>query len=123
MSKDKNNNLDRITELKLKIIEIKLERDKYLHKSLFSLVIAIITFAVTSGILANTFNENVKSAIIASFNFSIYLGLAVSVLIAIGLPIIAYLLSHQLLSFFLKTTQKVYDTRISEIEKMIKELT
>jgi len=109
---------DKIVELELKIIDLKLERDKYVHRSIFSILVAVITFGVTSGTLANMFGENLKSLVISSFLTHVLVGIVVFVILMVGLPIFAYFITTRLIDLFLKSSDEIYKDRIRDIEKM-----
>lgn len=116
-------NENKIIDLKLKIIDIKLEKEKYLHKSLFSFVIAVITFAITYGNIASIFNNTFVTILQSVISFNEILGLVVMILFLILLPVVAYYVSKGLANFFIKSTNKMYDDKIKEIDNIINKLT
>jgi hypothetical protein len=113
---------EKILELKLKVIELGLERDKYTHKTLFSGAIAIITFALTSQIFLDSVKQTLVQSLVSLISFNTIIGLIIMFAFVLGITILAYYLSSRLTDIFFKTANNMFNSRIKEIKKLIEDL-
>jgi len=107
-------------ELKMKIIELKLERDKTVNSFLIGVLAAIIFFFVTSSFivepalkLMSTYLTNsmiTQDWILAIFLITVYM---------ILLPILAGFFTKWIIDAILSAQNKAYNDRIQDLEKLI----
>ncbi|HJX06200.1 MAG TPA: hypothetical protein VJ461_05805 [Candidatus Nanoarchaeia archaeon] len=113
---------EKIFELKLKKIELKLEKEKELHSLAVSILAGVLTFLVTTGFLANAFTNTITSVVKAIIEFNVIVALIMLILLIFGLPFLVGSLAYQGVQMIMKSKEKLYDVRIQEIEKWISEL-
>ena len=113
-----------IIKIKLKLIDIELEKKKHVHKLLFSLVVALITFGVVYGNVYSIFNNSLIEVFQSIINFNEIVGIVAMLLFMICLPILAYFISGKFIDIFIiQSTNEIYDEKIEELKKLINELT
>jgi hypothetical protein len=114
------NKEEMIYELKLKTIELELERDKEQHRAAFGVMAAVLMFLVTTGFTKDSISIYLTNLFKFLLSISVLLFLGVFVLMVIGLPVLAYFVSTNLFSFYLKSQEKIYNKKIEKLNRMIK---
>lgn len=115
-------NEDRIVDLKLKKIDLKFERDKYIYGSAFSFVIAAITFAVTSYNIYLFITKMLEDSLKTIISINEMVGIIVLFLFPFVAAAIAFIVSNLFIAIFKKSIDQIYNDRIQEIDDIITDL-
>ena len=116
---------DRIIELKVKIIELTLEKKKDLFKTLISFIFSVLSFAYTINFIKepNSFFVKITSTIIIEL---LKLPEYINLIAVFSFPfIVAYLtysFSTRVMNSILEEQKKIYTDAIEGIEILIREL-
>lgn len=110
---------DKILDLKLKIIDLKLEKEKDIHQSAFALLIGAITFFMTSSIIINTLRESLNKVIQSIITWKVYFSIPTLILIIILPALATWYMSKKITDLYFKSKEKIYDGKIREIETII----
>jgi|GEM_PF-5583718 len=120
MNRSKTEN--KVLDLKMKIIELKHEKEKDVHKSGFSILFGLIVFLITSGVLSNAFNVLLKGTVEVILQLEFYIAV-ISLIVILTIPaIIAGIFANRMITYYLKSREKIYDEWIYDIEKLINNL-
>jgi hypothetical protein len=113
---------EKILELKIKLVELQIERDKDIHAMAVSVIVGVITFVITTEYLAKLFNDTLKK--IAEWALSIHPLVAVILFLVllIVLPLLAGYIANKAIQLVMKSKAKVYNDGIREINQLLEEL-
>jgi flagellar biosynthesis protein FlhB len=117
---DRNDKERLNVELRIKLIELKLQRDSELLKLLFGLFVGILTLALTSQSFSDGFKSvmgDIFSSIISSQPNII--GLILVLLMALAFVILVPLIFMEAFGKLLNSQTKVYNDSIKEIERLL----
>ena len=113
---------DKKFEIRLKIIELKLERDKDTFITSMSILVGVITFLYTLGFIPSNLSQwlkdNINTVISPITKLNPFLGLAVVLLIAIALPVLTGIIASRIVTFLVKNKLAIYNDAIKELEKL-----
>ncbi|MBT5022173.1 hypothetical protein HOK51_03415 [Candidatus Woesearchaeota archaeon] len=113
---------EKIIDLKIKKFEMELEKDKDIHKFLFAFIAGIATFLVTSGFVANSINDLIRSWVLHAVELQ-NIWTVIILLLVLFLPgIIAAFLTRGILEIFIKSRSELYTKKIDKINKLIREI-
>ena len=117
---------DKKFEIRLKIIELKLERDKDTFITSMSILVGVITFLYTLGFIPSNLSQWLKDSINAVIPLIFtkahpFLGLIGVLIIAITLPVLTGTIASRIIKFLIKNKSAIYDNAIKELEKLSKQ--
>jgi hypothetical protein len=110
-----------LIQLKLKLMDLKLEKDKSVINFGISAIIGIFALLINLGIITN-FSELVKNTMANAISSNNLIEIVFMIIIyLVVFPLLAFFVSQWLLNQIFLTYQKAYNKRIREIEELINE--
>lgn len=113
---------EKILDLKLRIIDLKLEKEKDIHQSVFALLVAVVTFFITSSIIINTIKESLNKIVQPIITWNVYFSIPTLILIIISPAFAAGYISKKITDLYFKSKEKMYNDKIKEIEDILSNL-
>ncbi|MBS3105982.1 hypothetical protein J4234_07045 [Candidatus Woesearchaeota archaeon] len=113
---------DKILDLKLRIIDLKLEKEKDIHQSVFVLLIGVVTFFMTSSIIIGTLREYLNGIIQSIITWKAYFSIPTLILIIILPALVVGYITNKITNLYFKSKERIYDDKIKEIEGIISNL-
>jgi len=113
---------ERILDLKLKILDLKLDKERDIHSLSLTILIGFLTFFVTSGIGLKIFNQSIYDLTTWAISLKWYFAVLILLLLVFGLPFLAGFIGKVGIDIILKSKERIYNKNINELEKMISQL-
>ncbi len=111
-----------ILQLKLKIIDLKLEKDKEIHSLLLSTLVGVLTFFAATGVILKVSNDFITNITRWAIKLQWYYSLLIILFLMLVLPLLAGFIFSKILNVIFRYKQKIYDDRIEDMNTLLTEL-
>jgi hypothetical protein len=112
---------DKVFELKLKLLDLKLEKDKEIYSVMFTLVVGVGSLLFAGDLLKNLYGEAYANMIKSASQLNPWFGLFLIILTLVAFPLIMMFGTSVIIKGLFKIKEESYDKSIKEVKKLIDE--